>query len=520
MVNYYELEAIPLILKRFKINNIIITGELDKNTFNQVLKYCNKNQVPYTNLNQNPETESPLTLLPTLKNYNCIFLNDDPNWYTIYNELETIKKTNEEFPLVFICNNTFPHVRRDSYINPKIIPNEFRHESSKSLNYNGIKIDDDFYHAIKENTSKNGVLTAIEDFMKKYPAIGMVKFKLTNGITILYPKHNISKIRLSLLSDEIKDLKIEPENFSDNIIERDILIQHISRNGNVQNEKLDNLIHDYENQIKLHNDEIEYKNSQIEGYDSKINLKDSQIKNIESKLVNKEHYINNLNNEIKNANTLITSLQSEINKNKREYNNKELTYTNQISLANSEINSLKSDISQKTKIENDLKNKLKNANNQIKNKEKELNQTGTELKFIKHQYTKQLSKLENKEYCISCYQEEINNNHLEIEYLKKESFLKKILSPFSYLVLIFKSKPSELSLNLKLYKALKNSKCFDIGFYLKNNSDILEGKWCKYFSPELHYICNGFDEKRKFNKKYFNRKSKSLLLDYLLKCEN
>ena len=92
-------------------------------------------------------------------------------------------------------------------------------------------------------------------------------------------------------------------------------------------------------------------------------------------------------------------------------------------------------------------------------------------------------------------------------------------SPKTVFYLIFKSKPKEISLNIKLYQVLKNSKCFDIGFYLNKNKDLINSKWYKYFSPELHYICNGFNENRKFNKKYFNRNSKKELLDYLLKCD-
>ena len=69
-----------------------------------------------------------------------------------------------------------------------------------------------------------------------------------------------------------------------------------------------------------------------------------------------------------------------------------------------------------------------------------------------------------------------------------------------------------------MYKSLKNSKCFDIGFYLNNNPDLIESKWCKFFSPELHYVCKGFDEGRLFNKKYFNRNSKKELLKYILTC--
>ena len=65
---------------------------------------------------------------------------------------------------------------------------------------------------------------------------------------------------------------------------------------------------------------------------------------------------------------------------------------------------------------------------------------------------------------------------------------------------------------------MKDSKCFDVGYYLNKNNDLIESKWCKFFSPELHYVCVGFSEQRKFNKKYFNRNSKKELLVYLNDC--
>ena len=162
---------------------------------------------------------------------------------------------------------------------------------------------------------------------------------------------------------------------------------------------------------------------------------------------------------------------------------------------------------------------LKIKQHELDDVERELSDVESELDNLQHNYTKQLSKLDSNRYCISCFKDEISNNHLEINYLKKSPLLKKILSPVAYLYLIFKSKPKELSLNIDLYKALKDSNCFDIGFYLNKNKDLIDSKWCKYFSPELHYVCEGFKEDRLFNKRYFNTNSKKELLDYLLECD-
>lgn len=504
MFDYYDLDIIPIMLNRFKVTDIIISGMLDEQTMGHILNYSEVNNASCVSLDSgtNSNMGSVLKHLSEFKDYGAIFLNDDPNWFTIYNELKTIKENNKEFPLVFICNNIFPHKRRDSYTNPECIPKEFINEYSKKLILDDVSIQDGFCHAINENTSKNGVLTAIEDFLVENKSIGLMNIKLLNGITILYPNNSISQIRLSRLIEEIEGHNLEFDSVSDYIIENQILINHIlsfklsNSDFDIINDFKDELqdkekiIEGYENKVKLQNDELSYRDSKINGTNLKLNIKDSEIKNVKSKLVNRENEINNLNDKLKYADMDILSLKNELNRTEDNFKNKEINYANQI-------------------------NALKNT---ISFREKEINDNELMLNSIKQQYIKQLSKLDNNEYCISCFKEEISSNHHEIRYLKKNNFTRKFFSPFSYIYLIIRSIPNDLFLNYKLYRALKSSKCFDIGFYLVNNEDIQESIWCKFFSPELHYVCHGFEEKRKFNKKYFNTNSKKALLDYILNC--
>ena len=509
MINYYVLDIIPIILNKFKVNNIILNGVLDEELMNQILKYCGDNNCKYNNLFSHKK--SVLDILPDFNNYNAIFLNDDPNWYTVYHELHLIKNNNVEFPLVFICNNIFPYKRRDAYKNPKIIPEEFIKDNSENLVYNGILIRDDFFYASNENTSQNGVLTAIEDFLNENPLIGIMDFKLLNGITILYPKNSISHIRLSKLSEEISEFEIDYESLQDMVIEKNILSNYLSQfNSFESNDSIidikeeinqkNRIISEYENKIKIHDNELNYKNSQMSNLGGKLYLKDAKIKNVESKLVNAENEIINLNIKLNNANSQIESLKTNISKKEQlEYdlNNK---IKDNISLLDSKCNEL-----------HQKDNQIKINQNKLKIKENQVNS-------IKQLYISQLSKLDSKEYCINCYKEEISNNNFEIQYLEKNIFVRKIFGKLDILYLIFKSNPKELSINLKLYKALKNSKCFDIGYYLNNNEDLRNSKLCNYFSPELHYVSNGFIEGRRFNKKYFNRNSKKELLDYIINC--
>lgn len=557
MYNYYDLDILPIILNRFKVHNIVICGMDDEITVNRIIEYCELNESSYVaidvknNSKMDVISEYSLNALPNLKEYDAIFINDDPNWYTVFNELEIIKENNSEFPLVFVCHNVFPHKRRDSYFNPDVIPDEYKHDFSKKFKYNDIFLSDGFFHAINENTPKNGVLTAIEDFLSENIDVGMMDIKLSKGITILYPNNNISKIRLGLLTDEISNHMLEFDSLSDFVVENQHLEENLSKLNLLADDfdsvddikfsldEKEKIIDEYKEKIKIHNNEINYKNSQIEGADSKLNLKDAQIKNIESKLVNSENEILDLSNKLKNANNQISSLKNDLNQKIQNFENKEIEFNAQMDKFSSEINSLKINLAKKEQIEQDFNNKLNIANNQIKNneeqliikeniiseknnqiivKQKELDNKDNLLNTVKNEYMIQLSKSDSKEYCITCYKEELVNNKSEIEYLRDNTFTRKLFGPFAYIYLFFKSSPKEFLLNLRLYKAIKNSKCFDIGYYLANNEDIMKSKWCKFFSPELHYVCNGFYEKRKFNKKYFNRNSKEELLAYIRDC--
>ena len=553
MNDFYNIDAISKILNVFKVDNAIISGVKDKNLINSILKH----DASFTHINTNDSnciSDNPLNALQKFENYDAIFIDDDPNWYTLINELKIIKNTNHEFPLVFICNNNFPNKRRDSYLNPDNIPANFRQEYTNKLtisfNNEKIIISDGFYHACDENTPKNGVSTAIEDFLDENSHIGTIKINFIKEICILYSKSQINQKRIKIIEKNIQTDKNNDINLSDKLIENEMLISYINKYElfddnliDMESEisKKDSIIKDYETKIRHQTNQINLNDSKISGFESNLSLKESQIKNIESKLVNKDRKIKDLENQIKTAKSDLNTIEQESNNKNDKINNLE----NQLKTANSDfdfltqkINETADEFSERESYHNnkinalnnkikqneiDFKNTENKLNKQLKAKDNELaNQINThthQLKSLKRSYMKKLSELDNEKYCISCLKEEIANNKVEIEYFKNNNITKKILSPIGYLYLIVKSKPKEISLNIKLYRTLKNSKCFDIGFYLHKNKDLINSKWCKYFSPELHYICNGFEEDRTFNKKYFNRNSKKELLEYVLNCD-
>lgn len=447
-----------------------------------------------------------LSVLPNLESFDAIFINDDPNWYTVYNELNIIKKLNSSFPLVFVCNNKYPHKRRDFYTNPEDIPEEYKNECCIDLPIvyeEGSKIKrtmikDGFCHAIYKDTPKNGVLTAIEDFLAENKSLTLLDINPLDGVSLIYKSSNIVDIRINKILEE----KIESEyafgDLLDKVIENNLLLRHI-RGMNLlkddlvrveefktQIEEKDSILKEYENKIDLYNTQMQYHDSQINNIESQVSLKETQLQSVEAKLLNKE-------NELSSKDDLIKSKDSEL-----------ISKNNELQAKVNEINSLKSQL-------NEMGLLLNHRESQLKISEAQLETKSLRLNALENKQDKQYSKLSNKEYCLNCYEEEINNQIIEIEYLKSDKISKKLLIPLAYVYLITKA-PLEIVTNIKLYKSLKSSECFDIGYYLNKYPDISKSKWCKYFSPELHYVCNGFNEGRKFNKKYYNVKSKKDLL--------
>lgn len=273
-----------------------------------------------------------------------------------------------------------------------------------------------------------------------------------------------------------------------------------------------------QNNKKYSKDDLNKIISENEDIIKKLNSDLSEKNTIMSRT---KSYLFDLEFDLNNAKNKINSLEADLAKNEIEINYKD----NKIQDINSQIENNKIEINNLLNQISFLEGEFIQKNNQLSSLEKELDEKNNTLDiqkeafdFMEKKYVLQSSKLDTKEYCISCYEEKIIDDALEIEYLKNNVLIRKFLNPFTYFYLFFKSKPKEIPINFKLYNALKNSKCFNVGYYLNNNDDLVGSRWCKYLSPELHYVCNGFDEGRKFNKKYYNRDSKKELLDYISKC--
>ncbi|MGO8759848.1 MAG: class I SAM-dependent methyltransferase [Terracidiphilus sp.] len=110
--------------------------------------------------------------------FDCILVDGDHNWYTVFNELRLIAERGLLRPggFVFLHDVEWPYGRRDLYYQPDTIPAEFRHPFARKGIVRGQDAlaetggwNDFLLNATHEGGERNGVLTAIEDFLAQHP---------------------------------------------------------------------------------------------------------------------------------------------------------------------------------------------------------------------------------------------------------------------------------------------------------------------------------------------------------------
>ena len=116
--------------------------------------------------------------IPDQEDVDAWVIDGDHNWYTVYHELKAIQdccRRDSKPLLCFMHDVAWPWARRDLYYAPDQIPEEFRHPHDWEggvvpgfaglLPGRGFRGCGQFAAAIEEGGPRNGVLTAIEDFL-------------------------------------------------------------------------------------------------------------------------------------------------------------------------------------------------------------------------------------------------------------------------------------------------------------------------------------------------------------------
>lgn len=106
----------------------------------------------------------------------AVLLDGDHNWYTVFNELamlEDIAGAASRFPVVMVHDVEWPYARRDMYYTPDAIPDDWRKPwARRGIRWQEARLVEDgggfnghLANALEEGGPRNGVLTAIEDFI-------------------------------------------------------------------------------------------------------------------------------------------------------------------------------------------------------------------------------------------------------------------------------------------------------------------------------------------------------------------
>jgi cephalosporin hydroxylase len=120
-----------------------------------------------------------LDVLPDLPPADVVLVDGDHNWYTVYHELrllaETAERTGAHLPVLVLHDVAWPYGRRDLYYAPDRIPAEFRQPyrragmrpGQSALTGSG-GMNRDMNNAEHEGGPRNGVMTAVDDFVSEH----------------------------------------------------------------------------------------------------------------------------------------------------------------------------------------------------------------------------------------------------------------------------------------------------------------------------------------------------------------
>lgn len=139
--------------------------------------------------------ETSIDALPRIDMPDAIVIDGDHNWYTVSEELRLIaeRAPGAQLPLLLFHDVAWPHARRDDYFSPELIPEEFRQPiAGEGAGIRpgdpGVRADGVPYprSAAHEGGPRNGVLTAVEDFVAATPGLRLVVVPAFFGFGVVW----------------------------------------------------------------------------------------------------------------------------------------------------------------------------------------------------------------------------------------------------------------------------------------------------------------------------------------------
>jgi cephalosporin hydroxylase len=118
-------------------------------------------------------------VIPELPPCEAALIDGDHNWFTVYHELRMFRETAREagvpMPLLVFHDVCWPFGRRDLYYAPERIPEEFRQPyDTRGIRPGRVElankggINQGYCNAVREGGPRNGVATAIDDFIAEH----------------------------------------------------------------------------------------------------------------------------------------------------------------------------------------------------------------------------------------------------------------------------------------------------------------------------------------------------------------
>jgi Methyltransferase domain/Glycosyltransferase sugar-binding region containing DXD motif len=191
LMHHFWKNAVQPVFEIVRPSSVLEIGAAQGKQTNLVAEYCRENGATLHVIDPAPRfdvesliqqgdvavyTDLSLRVLSDLPPMDAVLVDGDHNWYTVINELRILQQKARDLGLltpVILCHDVaWPYGRRDLYYDPETVPKEFRHPWARKGMVQGQSAlvaeggrNSGLPNATSEGGPRNGVLTAIEDFL-------------------------------------------------------------------------------------------------------------------------------------------------------------------------------------------------------------------------------------------------------------------------------------------------------------------------------------------------------------------